>query len=435
MKFFVPVLSALLAGANAEAEAKSWLGYGGYGLGYGSYSYAAPLYGSYGGYGIWKRDAEAKPEADAEAWYGTYGYSGLGGLGYGTGYGTGYATGYSAATPAVLAAPALVARPAIAVTRTAIPVTQTTHVPVTHTRTETVPVGVQTRVVSGGIVNGAAGIWKREADAEPEAEAWGTYGYSGLGGLGYGGAYGTGYATGYAAAPTVIAAAPAVIARPAVAVTHTAIPVTQTTHVPVAHTRSETVAVGVQRRVVSGGIVNGAAGIWKRDADSDAEAYYGNFGYGLGAGLGYTGAYTTGLTSIAAPVYGYSTPAYTTSYAGYGYGKRSADAESDAEAYYGNYGYGLGAGLGYTGAYTTGLTSIAAPVYGYSTPAYTTGYAGYGYGKRSADAESDPQAWYGNYGYSTGLGYGGYTTATIARPVYGYANLGYSGYGAGYGLY
>jgi len=288
MRFFLPVLTALLGGANAEAEAKSWLGYRGYGLGYGGYGYATPLYGSYGGYSIWKRDAEAEPEADA--YYGNYGY----GLGAGLSFTAAYTTGLtSIATP--------------------------------------------------------------------------VYGYSTP-------AYTTGYA-GY----------------------------------------------GYGKR--------------SADAESNAEAYYGNFGYGLGAGLGYTGAYTTGLTSIAAPVYGYSTPAYTTSYAGYGYGKRSADAESDAEAYYGNYGYGLGAGLGYTGAYTTGLTSIAAPVYGYSTPAYTTGYAGYGYGKRSADAESDPQAWYGNYGYSTGLGYGGYTTATIARPVYGYANLGYSGYGAGYGLY
>jgi len=284
MKFFVPVLSALLAGANADPEADSWLGYssgyGSIGLGYGGYA-TSPIYRSYGGYGIWKRDAEAKPEA--EAW-GTYGYSGLGGLGYGSGYGygTGYATGYSAAIPAVAAAPAVVARPAVAV-----------------------------------------------------------------------------------------------VARPAVAVTHTAIPVTQTTHIPVAHTRTETVPVGVQTRVVSGGIVNGAAGIWKRDAEAEA---WGTYGYGLGAGLGYAGAYTTGLTSIAAPVYGYSTPAYTT---GYGYGR--------------------------------------------------------GIWKREADAESDPQSWYGNYGLAGGLGYGGYggyATATIARPVYGYANLGYSGYGAGsYGLY
>merc|ERR1711936_538674 len=51
-------------------------------------------YGAYGGYGLplaghlWKRDAEAKPEADA--WYG---YGGLYGYGLGLGYG-GYGLGY-----------------------------------------------------------------------------------------------------------------------------------------------------------------------------------------------------------------------------------------------------------------------------------------------------------------------------------------------------
>merc|ERR1719315_556906 len=104
-------------------------------------------------------------------------------------------------------------------------------------------------------------------------------------------------------------------------------------------------------------------------ATASAEAYYGNYGYS-GLAAGYGGAYTTGLRSYAAPVYGYNTPAYTT---GYGYGKRSADAEADAEAYYGNYGYsGLatGYGAGYGGAYTTGLRSYAAPVYGYARTGY-----------------------------------------------------------------
>jgi len=174
----------------------------------------------------------------------------------------------------------------------------------------------------------------------------------------------------------------------------------------------------------------GGYGLWKRDAEAKPEAWYGNYGY---SGLaGYGGAYTTGYTA-AAPVYGY-TAGYSTGY-GYGHGlwKRDAEADSEAEpeAWYGNYGY---SGLaGYGGAYTTGYTA-AAPVYGY-TAGYSTGYSGYGgYGAGiwKREAESDPQAWYGNYGYS-GLGYGGaYTTATIARPVYGYSNL---GYGAGYGLW
>jgi len=94
----------------------------------------------------------------------------------------------------------------------------------------------------------------------------------------------------------------------------------------------------------------------KRSADAEPEAYYGYGGYG-GYGLGYTTGYGLG--------YGYG-----------GYGKRSADSEADA--YYGYGGYG-GYGLGYGG-------------YGY-------GGLGYGYGKRSADAD----AYYGYGGYGLGL--------------------------------
>merc|ERR1712142_1043241 len=99
-----------------------------------------------------------------------------------------------------------------------------------------------------------------------------------------------------------------------------------------------------------------------------------------------------GYAAVAAPVYGLARPAYTGAYTtGYGYGKRSADAEAEA---YGTYGYsGLaGLGYGYGGAYATGLRSyaaVAAPVYGLARPAYTGAYTtGYGYGKRSADAEA-----------------------------------------------
>merc|ERR1712135_170560 len=95
-------------------------------------------------------------------------------------------------------------------------------------------------------------------------------------------------------------------------------------------------------------------GLVKRDADSEADAYY-----------GYGGAYTG---------YGYGGLGYGYGGLGYGYGgygKRSADSEADAY-----YGYG-------------GL------------------YTGYGYGKRSAD--SDAYYGYGGYGlgYTTGYGYGG----------------------------
>merc|ERR1711962_1633461 len=107
-------------------------------------------------------------------------------------------------------------------------------------------------------------------------------------------------------------------------------------------------------------------GLVKRDADSEADAYYGyggpytGYGYG-GLGYGYGGL-----------GYGYG-----------GYGKRSADSEADAY-----YGYG-GYGLGYGG-------------YGY-------GGLGYGYGKRSADAKpyyGGAYTGYGYGGYGLGLGYG-----------------------------
>merc|ERR1712227_1134250 len=83
-------------------------------------------------------------------------------------------------------------------------------------------------------------------------------------------------------------------------------------------------------------------------------------------------------------------PGYGYGGLGYAYGKRSADAKPEADAWYG---YG-------------GL-------YGYGLPAYGAYGLGYGYGKRSADAEAD--AWYG---------YGG---------LYGYGLPAYGGYG--YGLW
>merc|ERR1711962_97129 len=70
-------------------------------------------------------------------------------------------------------------------------------------------------------------------------------------------------------------------------------------------------------------------GLVKRDADSEADAYY-----------GYGGAYTG---------YGYGGLGYGYGGLGYGYGKRSADSD----AYYGYGGYG-GYGLGYTTGYGYG---------------------------------------------------------------------------------
>merc|ERR1719481_1957457 len=77
------------AEAEPEADADALYSTYGYGLGsvYGGYSaYLRPVYGGYSRY-YGKRDAEAEPEADADALYSTYGY----GLGLGSVYG-----GYSA---------------------------------------------------------------------------------------------------------------------------------------------------------------------------------------------------------------------------------------------------------------------------------------------------------------------------------------------------
>merc|ERR1712027_132146 len=102
------------------------------------------------------------------------------------------------------------------------------------------------------------------------------------------------------------------------------------------------------------------------------------------------------------------------------------EAEADPNAWYASYGYagfpyyGYGSGLAYAGAYAP----YTYGAYGYPYGAYGLGYNGYALGgahfigKRSADAEAKPEAWYGAYGY----GYSGYP--------YGYAGYPYAyGYG------
>jgi len=154
----------------------------------------------------------------------------------------------------------------------------------------------------------------------------------------------------------------------------------------------------------------GAVHVAKREAEADADAFYGSFGYN---GLGYTSAL------------GYSNHAYTTpivNHAAYGYAAPVAA-----------YGYAAPA------------QSAAIAVRGYGTPATIGSTAPYGYaasGRYVADsvgavhvakreAEADADALYRSYGYS-GLGYGGYSTL-------GYRGLGYSNrvysrsYGLGYG--
>merc|ERR1712027_182970 len=90
LKFAIVVCCAAFAAAEAEAkpEAKADAyypyAYGAYPYAYGAYAYGAYPY-SYGYYG--KRSAEAEPEADADAYYGyPYGYRSYGYRAYGYGY-------------------------------------------------------------------------------------------------------------------------------------------------------------------------------------------------------------------------------------------------------------------------------------------------------------------------------------------------------------
>merc|ERR1711868_60698 len=150
------------AEAEAEPEADALYGNYVYGLGYSAYSrpvyggystysrpivssYASPLVSSaaytrpvYGGYSSYygKRDAEAKPEADADALYGTYGYG----------------LGYSAYSRPIVSSYA--ARPVVS----------------------SIGYSAYSRPVYGGY---SSYYGKREAEAEPEAEAQ-YLGYSGL---------------------------------------------------------------------------------------------------------------------------------------------------------------------------------------------------------------------------------------------------------------
>merc|ERR1711935_908279 len=61
-------------GGHASPYALGYRGYAGYAGAYGAYPYAS----AYGGHYIGKRSADAEPEADANAYYGAYGYSAYG---------------------------------------------------------------------------------------------------------------------------------------------------------------------------------------------------------------------------------------------------------------------------------------------------------------------------------------------------------------------
>merc|ERR1712061_375467 len=179
MKYLALLAIALFAVVAAEPEADAdaaaayyggYYGYPGYGYGYGyGRGYYGGYYGGYpyGRYGYahhyGKRSADAEPEADAEAdpaylYAGHYGYAGYPYGAYGYPYGAYY--GY---------------RPAVAASHQ-------------HVSTPAATYGVHQ-------------LHKRDADAEPEADAaaayyGGHYGYpyARYGAYGYGGYYGYPYA-------------------------------------------------------------------------------------------------------------------------------------------------------------------------------------------------------------------------------------------------
>merc|ERR1711910_22738 len=239
--------AALVATASAAPEAKPWLGYGAAVVPIDPHATSGELvtigdaqvpdttlavkaaaadhlaakslhygaYGAYGGYGLplaghlWKRDADAKPEADAY-----YGYGGL----YG-GYGLGYA-----AVPACI----------------------------------------------NGVAPIGHGLCKRDADADAY------YGYGGLYGLGYGG-YGYG----------------------------------------------------------------GLYGYGKRSADAEAKPW---LGYG-----GLYGGWAYGVPALVAHPNGAVTPPYTAAQVAAAADHFAAKGKRSADAFYGYGGYGLGLGYGYGG--------------------------------------------------------------------------------------
>merc|ERR1712154_420506 len=104
-----------------------------------------------------------------------------------------------------------------------------------------------------------------------------------------------------------------------------------------------------------------------------------------------------------------------------------SEAKADAKPWlaYSNYGYaGYPYAAGYAAYPHAGV--YGAGYNGYAAPAYTTYGAAHLIGKRSADSE--PESWYGAYGYASPYTYGGYGS-------YGYSAYRPYTYGRVYGAY
>jgi len=204
MKLFVVL--ALVAAAFAEPEADPYLTYGGlWGAGYGGYlghhltgygyGYAPSVYGGY--HAIGKREAEAEPEADADA---ALYYSGLG-LGYAglyggyrghhlTGYGFPYTRsvwgGYHAIGKREAEAEPKADADA-ALYYSGLGYTGLGYTGLGYTGLGYTGLGYTGFPYTRSVFGGYHAIGKREAEAAPEADADALYytGYTGLHGLGY----------------------------------------------------------------------------------------------------------------------------------------------------------------------------------------------------------------------------------------------------------
>ena len=248
--------------------------------------------------------ALASAEADADAFYNTYGY----GLNHGLGYTNAYAAGYGINAYAApmrysgaygYAAPA--ASAAITVRGYGTPATVGSNLPYGY--------AASGRYVADSV--GAVHIAKREAEAEPEADAdayYGTYGYSNLGYSSY-------------AAPAAYSS----IVRPAIS--YAARPIVSTGY-------------GINRySAIARPAIYSRGFYGKREAEAEADAQfsaYGNYGY---SNLGYSAiarpaVYSTiarpAISSYAASplVSSYAASPLVSSYAarpilstGYGYGR------------------------------------------------------------------------------------------------------------------
>jgi len=325
--------------------------------------------------------AFAAAEAEADALYGAYGYGdhlGYAGIGYGHGIGH---VGYAAPVHHAVSYAAPVHH---AVGYGVSNVANT--VGIHGAAPAAIPAVHGAYAGAGRYVANSAGIVhvaKREAEAEADA----LYGSYGVGHLGYSSlGYGVGH-VGYAA-PVHHAVSYAAPVHHAVGYGVSNVANTVGIHgvAPAAIPAVHGAYAGAGRYVAnSAGVVHVA----KREAEAEpeADALYGAYGYG-GYGLGRR-TYSLGYRGLGYNR-GYSTLGYGRGlgYTRYAYGKRSADAEPEADALYGAYGYGgYGLGrrtyaLGY-GGYNRGYSTLG---YGRGLGyGYGLGYASYGYGKRSAD--------------------------------------------------